>query len=107
MKRKLLNYTRKCIVDRKAYPVSELVRFVYRDGKLIFDPFFDPKIGGRGSYVLLDYDKINLAITKKKFNYTYKANIPIFAYQNLAIEVDLWWKNRKKESQIQEKSNPN
>lgn len=94
------NYTRKCIVDQKIYPVSELIRFVYIDKKLVIDKFFDKKIGGRGAYIFADYDKIQQAIQKKLFNRAFKTNISTLAYTNLANEVEILWKKDKNESQM-------
>ncbi|MDW2924792.1 YlxR family protein [Mesomycoplasma ovipneumoniae] len=94
------NHTRKCIVDQKVYPINNLIRFTYINQKLIIDKHFDKKIGGRGAYIFNDYEKIQYAIKRKLFNRAFKTNISAFGYQNLAIEVENLWKNRKKESQM-------
>ncbi|MBR6779155.1 MAG: YlxR family protein [Clostridia bacterium] len=72
---------RRCVACREPKQQSELLRVAKIDNEYIIDK--KQKLGGRGAYVCLNKDCINLAIKKRAFNRAFKTNIDSELYVKL------------------------
>lgn len=66
--------TRRCILDRTARPVHELIRFVLGpDGEVV--PDIGAQLPGRGAWVTARHDKVDRAAEKRLFSRAFRTQV--------------------------------
>ncbi len=72
---------RRCVACRQTKQQNEMLRISRINNEYIIDS--EHKLGGRGAYVCLDNNCINLAIKKHLFNRAFKTNIDASLYEKI------------------------
>ncbi|ADE19862.1 conserved hypothetical protein [Mycoplasma crocodyli MP145] len=92
------NYSRKCVVTNKIFPIDELIRFDYNkiENKVTLDLEKNKK--GRGCYLLNNQELWTIFFSKKCLNRSFKTNLSSKDYEVLYKELEevLW---RKKQTE--------